>query len=87
MLSPLARNTDSFVKNWEHFIKLTQEINFQNEDNLLSFDVVNLFTNVPVEVGLQVIRSRLSADPSFPERSRLQVEDVMELLDICPTTT
>jgi hypothetical protein len=26
-------------------------------------------------------------DPSFPERSPLQVEDVMEVLDICLTTT
>jgi hypothetical protein len=40
-----------------------------------------------VEEVLQVIRNGLSADPSFPERSPLQVEDVLELLDICLTTT
>jgi hypothetical protein len=39
-----------------------------------------------VEEVLQVIRNRLNADPSFPERSPLQVEDVMELLDVCLTT-
>jgi hypothetical protein len=50
------------------------------------FDVVSLFTNVPVGEVLQVIRNGLSADPSFPECSPLQAEGIMELLDICLTT-
>jgi hypothetical protein len=40
-----------------------------------------------MEEVLQVIRNRLRTDPSFPERSPLQVEDMMELLDICLTVT
>jgi hypothetical protein len=80
-------NTNSFVKNSEHFINIIQEINIQNGDCLVSFDVVSLFANVPVEEVLQVIRNRLNRDPSFPERSLLQVDDVMELLDVCLTTT
>jgi hypothetical protein len=85
ILSPLAGNTDSFVKNLEHFIKLMEEIILQNGDYLISFDVVNLFTEVSVEEILQVVRNRLSTDFSFPERSHLLVEDVMGLLDICLT--
>jgi hypothetical protein len=57
--------------------------NLQNEDYLVSFDVVSLFTNVPVKEVLKVIRNKLNTDSSFPECSPLQVEDVMELLDIC----
>jgi hypothetical protein len=85
-MSPLAGNTDSFVKNSEHFIKSIQEINIQNGDCLVSFDVVNLFTNVPVEEVSQVIRNRLNSDPSFSERSLLQFEDAGELLDVGLTT-
>jgi hypothetical protein len=40
-----------------------------------------------VEEYLQVIRNGLKRNPSFSERSRLQVEDAMELLDVCLTTT
>jgi hypothetical protein len=40
-----------------------------------------------VEEVLQVTRNKLNTNPSFPEHSPLQVEDVMELLDICLTTT
>jgi hypothetical protein len=38
-----------------------------------------------VEEVPQVIRNRLNIDPSPSERSYLQVENVMELLDICLT--
>jgi hypothetical protein len=65
---------------------LIQDIILQNKDYLLSFDVLRLFTSLPAEEALQAIRNRLSKDLSFPERSPLQAEDVMELLDICITT-
>jgi hypothetical protein len=42
---------------------------------------------MPVEEVLQVPRNRHNMDPSVPECSPLQVEDVIELLDICLTTT
>jgi hypothetical protein len=74
----LVGNTDSFVKNSEHFIKLKQGINLQNEDYLVSFDI-SPFIKVPVEEVLQVIGNRLNMDSSFPERSPLQVEDIVEL--------
>jgi hypothetical protein len=66
---------------------LIQDNILQNEDYLVSFDVVSLFTNVPVEEVLQVVINRLSRGLSFPERSPLQADDVMKLLDICLTTT
>jgi hypothetical protein len=87
ILGLLGCNTDSFVKNSEHFIKLIQEINLQNDDYLISFDTVSLVTNVPTEEVLQVTTNRLNKDPSFPECSTLQIENIMELLDICSTTT
>jgi hypothetical protein len=60
------------MKNSEHFVKLIQDINLQNEDYFVSSDVVSLFTNVSVEEALQIIRNGLSTDP-FPECSPLQV--------------
>jgi hypothetical protein len=60
-------------------------MNLQNYDYLVSSDV-SLFTNVPAEEVLLVIRNRLSTDTYFPKRSPLQVEDLMELLKICLTT-
>jgi hypothetical protein len=63
--------------NTEAFIRLIHEIKPQNEFCLVGFDI-NLFTNVPVEEVLLAIRNRLSTDPSFPQHSPLQVEDITE---------
>jgi hypothetical protein len=64
-----------------------KKINLKNKIYLVSFESVSLFTNIPVEEILQVITNRLNTYPSFPECSTLQAEDIMELLDICLTTT
>ncbi|PNF14821.1 hypothetical protein B7P43_G06341, partial [Cryptotermes secundus] len=87
ILSPLAGRSGSFVKNSGHFIELLKSVNLRRHDMLASFDVVSLFTNVPVDEALQVIRSRLSNDNTLAERSVLKVEAIMELLDVCLRTT
>jgi hypothetical protein len=66
------------MKKSGYFIKLKQGINNHNGDCLASFDVICLFTNVLVEKATQVIRNRLSIDPSPSERSYLQVGHAME---------
>jgi hypothetical protein len=52
ILCSLFSKADSFVKNSEHFVKSIQEINLKNEDFLLNFEVVSLFTKVLVEKEL-----------------------------------
>jgi hypothetical protein len=69
------------------FYVLIQDSTIQNEDCSLSFGILSLCTDFPVEEVLQVIRNILNTNPSSPEHSLLQVEDVMELLGVCLTTT
>jgi hypothetical protein len=64
-----------------------EPVNLQSSDTLVSFDVVSLFTNVPVDEALQVIINKLHNDDTLVERSALQIEDVMELLEVCLRTT
>jgi hypothetical protein len=69
ILSPLAGRSDSFVKDFGHFIELLKSVNLRGLDILVSFDVISLFTNVPVYEALQVIRSRLDNDNNLAELS------------------
>ncbi|PNF20028.1 hypothetical protein B7P43_G05946 [Cryptotermes secundus] len=85
--SLLAGRSGSFVKNSGHFIELLKSVNLRRKDKLACFDVVSLFTNVPVDEALQVIRSRLNNHNTLAERSVLKVEAIMELLDVCLRTT
>jgi hypothetical protein len=85
MLSPLSGKSESFVKNSGHFIQLLKLVNLQSPDTLVSFDVV-IFTNVPVDEALQVISKELRNDDTMAERSVLQAEATMELLEVCLKT-
>jgi hypothetical protein len=87
ILSPIAGKSESFVKNSDHFIQPLISVNLQNTDSLVSFDVISLLTNVPIGENLDVIRSKLQDDNTLAERSILQVEDIMELLEVCLRTT
>jgi hypothetical protein len=49
--------------------------------------VVSVFTNVPVDEALQVIRNKLQNDHTLTERSSLEVGAIMELLGVCLKTT
>jgi hypothetical protein len=86
ILSPLAGKLESFIKNSGHFVRLLKSVNLQYSDTLISFDVVSLFTNVPVDEALRVIRNKLHSDDTLVERSALQVEAIMELLEVCLRT-
>jgi hypothetical protein len=87
IVSPLAGNSESFVKNSGHFVQLLKSVNLQSLVSLVSSDIVSLFTNVPVDKALQVIRNKLHNDDTLVERSVFQVKAIMELLEVCLRTT
>jgi hypothetical protein len=57
-------------------------VNFKRLDNLVSFDDARLFTDIPVDVALQIIRKKLRNDNTLAEQPILKVEAIMELLEI-----
>jgi hypothetical protein len=44
---------------------------------LVSFDVVSLFTKIPVELAIKVATKRLRQDATLLQRTPLPVEDIM----------
>ncbi|KAJ8911014.1 hypothetical protein NQ315_003576, partial [Exocentrus adspersus] len=66
--------------------KLTT-INIDSTELLVSFDVVSLFTNVPVDKTLSIVRNKLENDNNLKDRTKLNVSAFMELLTLCIKTT
>ena len=64
ILSPLVGNSFSYVKNSKEFASF---VSTQKIDNsiLVSFDVVSLFTSIPIDRAIEVVRKRLLADDSL----------------------
>ncbi|XP_054721210.1 uncharacterized protein LOC129230991 [Uloborus diversus] len=60
LLKPFIGLSSSFIRDSSDFVQKIQSISLQLSDLLISFDVVSLFTKVPVEDALQLIT------PLFP---------------------
>ena len=52
LISPLAGQTKSYVKNSTDFANKIHNITIPNDTTMVSFDIKSLFTNVPVSEGL-----------------------------------
>ena len=58
-------------------------------EELVYFDVVSLFTKIPVDLAVKVAEERLREDASLGQRTSLPVEDIIYLLymSFCLKTT
>ena len=87
ILSPLVGKSASHVRNSSEFATFIAGQSLPNGTVLVSFDVVSLFTNVPVDLAVKVAHERLSLDTSLVERTALSAEQVVNLLRFCLDAT
>ena len=58
-----------------------------HSNQMVSLDVVSLFTKVPTDEIHAVVRDKLSADPLLEERTCIPIDNLMEMLTFCVETT
>ena len=80
-------NTDNTVKNSQHFAEFIRGQTLDADQMLVSFDVVSLFTKIPVDLAIKVATNRLRYDDSLWQRTSLPLEDITDLLTFCLNTT
>ena len=51
------------------------------------YDVSTLFTSVPIESAITIIRNKLELDPELHNRTTMKVEHITSLLEFCFKTT
>ena len=57
------------------------------KDNLISFDVKSLFTKVPIDLSLQIIRRHSRRTLNLEQRTPLYVSTIANLTELCLSTT
>ena len=80
-------NTDFTVKNSVEFCEQMKNVSLKEDEELVSFDVVSLFTSIPVKHAIQVAKDLLSNDDTLQDRTTIPVDDIVDLLDFCLLTT
>ena len=75
IIKPLMANRFN-VKNSIDFIDRIKDIVIEEDDILLSFDVVSLFTSVPVDCAIKCIFDLLVVNDSLPTRTQLNAHDI-----------
>ena len=75
ILPPILRTPVTF---------LTQRL---GEEILVSFDVVSLFTKVPIELAIHVAKERLQEDNTLEDRTALSINEIIQLLEFCLKAT
>ena len=86
-MSKIVGKTEHHVKNSRDLAAELEDLIIGEDEMLNSHDVVSLFTNVPVDKALEVIKQRLHEDQSWRAVTHLKIENVVELLHFTLTTT
>ena len=86
LLKPQVGKTTYHIKNPAQFSKQLRDLRLKEDEIMNSHDVVSLFTNVPINKAMVVIRNRLG-DKTLINRMNLTPDDVMSLLEFVMSTT
>ena len=84
ILQPLTDKSRRKLQSTEDFINATKTVQIPDDYKLVSFDVKSLFTSIPLQLALQCTETAIlqSTDPLL-----LPTEDIMDLLNLCLTST
>ena len=75
------------VRNSKEFVDYVKNFTISENEILVSFDVVSLFTSVPVDRALGLVLDLLSSDESLASRTSLDISDITIGLEHCFSST
>ena len=87
ILSPLVGKSPHHIHNNQEFIQHLKGISLGPDDVMVSYDVRALFTSVPVQPALEVIKKRLNEDQDLHKRTTMSTKHIMDLLEFCLRST
>ena len=87
ILKPLMGNSPYQVQNSRDFIQQIQDIRLKEDQCIMSYDVKALFTSVPIQPAIDVIKKRLEEDGELQKRTSMSVQHIISLLEFCLRST
>ena len=83
VIQPLVGKYPHHIQSTSDFVSKAKGFILQPGECLSSYDVTSLFTSVPIDPALNVIKDLLEKDEKSNDRTVLLVQDIIELLGFC----
>ena len=87
IIKPLVGKSPYHIQNSKDFIQQIQGIQLQPNQCMVSFDVKALFTSVPIQPAITIIKKLLEEDQSLQQRTTMSVNNITCLLEFCLKST
>ena len=75
------------VHNTRDFVEQIKDVRLKQGECIISYDVTVLFTSVPINPVLEIIRHRLANDHQLHNRATMSVSRIIDLLEFCLNST
>ena len=87
IIKPLVGGSSHHVQNNQDFLQSIEGTQLKPEEEMMSFDVEALFTSVPVDPSIEIIKKLMEEDRTLHQRTSMTVDQIICLLRFCLTTT
>ena len=87
ILKPLVGKSPHHITSTQDFVEQERQIKLEPGECLSSYDVSALFTSVPIDPALNIIKDLLDNDTTLKERTVMEVGDIILLLEFCLKNT
>ena len=87
IFKPLAGRTIYSVHNTQDFADQMKTIKLLPDECITSYDVKALFTSVPIEPAIKIIKQHLEYDKELQQRTSMSVQRIIMLLEFCLKNT
>ncbi|XP_057316782.1 uncharacterized protein LOC130657802 [Hydractinia symbiolongicarpus] len=82
-IQPTLNKNETRLKNSRTFVETSKGWIITPDEVQVSYDVVNLYPSVPVKKAIDVIIEILAADDEIRVRTKLTLEDIRLLIELC----
>ena len=83
ILKPLVGKSPHHINSTQDFVEQAKHFKLEAGECLSSYDVSALFTSVPIDPALNIIKDLLEKDNTLKERTVMEVGDIILLLEFC----
>ena len=87
ILKPLVGWTSHHLKNTKDFIHQIKDVKLLPDETIISYDIKALFTSVPIQPVINIIKNKLEKDKDLKLRTSMSVEHITSLLEYCLKST